>query len=324
MRRRSDALFELADAILTAGPFPSMAHLSLAGAHRRGWVSLYAALSRGRIDAQALRDLLADRPLSVGDKTDRTPVYAVDQSVWPRCDAETSPGRGYYYHPSRHSAGQPIVAGWAYQFVAELGFVRDSWVAPVDARRLRPEEDATAIAAEQIGALVRRLPERGSDPLFVFDAGYDPVRLQRNLERCRAQILVRLHCGRTFYSEPKCPEKRPVGRPFRHGKKFSCKDPSTWHRPTGELRVRSTGYGNVRVRAWPRLHPKTRKAGERYGAATATVAVGTVCWWRWSGCRGERGGGSRKSCSCGGTDGASRTSASCGKPTAAASTSSTS
>ena len=53
-------------------------------------------------------------------------AYAVDVSAWPRCDAESSPERGYYYHPSRYSAGQPIVAGWAYQLIARLGFVRDS------------------------------------------------------------------------------------------------------------------------------------------------------------------------------------------------------
>jgi NAD(P)-dependent dehydrogenase (short-subunit alcohol dehydrogenase family) len=53
-----------------------------------------------------------------------------EASAWPRCDAETSPDRGYYYHPSRHSAGQPIVADWRYQLIAELGFSRDSWVAP--------------------------------------------------------------------------------------------------------------------------------------------------------------------------------------------------
>jgi hypothetical protein len=67
----------------------------------------------------------------------------VDVSVWSRCDAEASPGRGYYYHhPSRHSAGQPIVAGWAYQLVAGLSFERDSWVSPLDARRVRPEASA--------------------------------------------------------------------------------------------------------------------------------------------------------------------------------------
>ena|SRR5215208_4430051 len=33
--------------------------------------------------------------------------YTVDVNVWPRCDAETNPERGFYYHPSCHSAGQP-------------------------------------------------------------------------------------------------------------------------------------------------------------------------------------------------------------------------
>jgi hypothetical protein len=107
LHRRADALFELTDALLTAEAVPSPVHLSLQPSHRRGWGSLYNALSHGRIDAQALRRLLAHHPLA-GSKT---PVYAVDVSVWDRCDAECSPERGFYYHPSRHSAGQPIVAG---------------------------------------------------------------------------------------------------------------------------------------------------------------------------------------------------------------------
>src|SRR5215213_5939163 len=142
---RRDALFDLGDALLTAGPVPSPAHLSLEPAHRRGWGSLYAALARGEIDAEALRALLARHPL-----TAEPPIYAVDVSVWPRCDAEASPERGYDYHPSRHSAGQPIVAGWAYQWIAQLGLTRDSWTAPVDARRLHPLEDTDQTAAGQI------------------------------------------------------------------------------------------------------------------------------------------------------------------------------
>ena len=88
--RRRDALFELADAILTAdGTSPSPAHLSLQASHRRGWGSLYAALDRGRIDYQALRKLLTRHPLA---GTEGEPfVYAVDTSVWDRCDAECSP-----------------------------------------------------------------------------------------------------------------------------------------------------------------------------------------------------------------------------------------
>ncbi len=71
--------------------------------------SLYAALKHGRINVEALRDLLARNP--VAEAADEQLVYGVDVSVWPRCDAECSPERGFYYHPSRHSSGQPIVAG---------------------------------------------------------------------------------------------------------------------------------------------------------------------------------------------------------------------
>lgn len=117
---RADALFELTDAILSAGPVPSPVHLSLQPSHRRSWCSLYAAIDRGSIDVEALRGLLSHHPLSDAEP----PVYAVDQSVWSRCDAEASPERGFYYHPSRHSAGKPIVPGWSYQWIAQLSFAR--------------------------------------------------------------------------------------------------------------------------------------------------------------------------------------------------------
>lgn len=270
--RRADALFEVAQAILTAGVVPSPVHLSLEPMHRRGWGSLYAALSEGRIDEGALRKLVARHPLA----EERTPVYAVDVSVWPRCDAESSPQRGYYYHPSRHSAGQPIVAGWAYQWIAQLSFARDSWVAPMDLRRVHPSKNTNEIAAEQVKGVLRRLPERDGGPLFVFDAGYDPVKLQLALQECSAQILVRLHSDRVFYFDPTTPEKRPVGRPCRHGERFDLKDPETWPEPSSERRDSTAEYGSVRVRAWSRLHPKTRRAAERYGSGSAAVVKGTV------------------------------------------------
>jgi hypothetical protein len=272
--RRADALFELTDALLSAGSVPSPVHLSLAPVHRRGWGSLYAALRRGRIDKGPLRDLLA-RYHRAGDG-ERPSVYAVDVSVWSRCDAETSPGRGYYYHPSRHSAGRPIVAEWAYQLVAGLSFERDSWVRPLDVRRVRPEEDANDAAVEQLRDLLVRFPHGGAPPLFVFDAGYDPVKLQRGLEGYRAHVLVRLHSNRTFYAAPEELEPRPVERPRRHGSKFALPDPQTWTPPSAERRYQDEDYGSVRVRAWSGLHPKTRRIGERYGCERAPVVRGTV------------------------------------------------
>jgi hypothetical protein len=96
--------------------------------------------------------------------------------------------------------------------VAQLGFERDSWVAPVDAKRVKPTENTDEAAAEQVRALVQQLPEPEALPIFVFDAGYDPVKLPRALEGCPAQILVRLHSKRVFYAAPEEVEPRPVGR----------------------------------------------------------------------------------------------------------------
>ena len=275
LQRRSDALFELTDAILTADGVPSPVHLSLEASHRRGWGSLYAALNRGRIDAEALRGLLTRHQLAGGE--DKRPVYAVDVSVWPRSDAEASPERGFYYHPSRHSAGQPIVAGWAYQFIAELNFVRESWSAPVDARRIRPAQDANEVAARQVKALLSRLGKEEAAPLFVFDAGYDPVKMQQGLKGWPCQILVRLRAGRRFYADPSLAGPPALtGRPRRHGPKMKCNDLSTWPKPSMECTCEDAGYGTVRVRAWANLHPKVRAHEGRGSRDPLPIVVGTL------------------------------------------------
>src|ERR671920_375730 len=270
--RRADALIELIDALLTAGPVATLPHLSLQAAHRRGWGSLYDALAEGRLDVEALRAMLAQYPATADQS-----VYAVDVSVWPRCDAEASPDRGFYYHPSRHSAGQPIVAGWAYQFVAQLNFVRESWVAPVDVERILPAQDANEVAAEQVKALLDRLGKGRTIPLFVFDAGYDPVKVQQGLEGSPCQILVRLRAGRRFYGDPSlCDPPAHIGRPRRHGPKMKCSDAVTWPEPSAEHHCEEAGYGCVRVRAWAELHPKVRNHEGRGSRRPLPIVVGTL------------------------------------------------
>jgi hypothetical protein len=197
------------------------------------------------------------------------------QGVWSRCDAEASPDRGFYYHPSRPSAGQPIVAGWAYQWIAQLGFSRDGWVAQMDVMRVQPKQNANEVAAEQVKGLLHRLPEREEEvPLFVFDAGHDPVQLQQGLEGCRVQILVRLRAGHCFYADP--PPPKWTGRPPRHGRKLDCKDPETWPAPSAEHHCEAPGYGSVRVRAWAGLHPKTQDHPTRGTRRPRPIVRGTL------------------------------------------------
>src|SRR5262245_14435019 len=116
-----------------------------AAVHRRRWGSPYYALAAGRLDAAGLRELVAGYPLDDGQ-----PIYALDTSVCPRDDTETSPGRGHYFSSSRQSAGQPIVTGWSYAWLAQLSFTHDSWTAPLDVQRVPPGGDAHAVAAAQI------------------------------------------------------------------------------------------------------------------------------------------------------------------------------
>src|SRR2546430_763942 len=158
LERREDALFELTDALLCADrPVSSFPHLSLEPEFQRGWGSEYAALAKGRMDMEAIRDLLvAHRP------SEWPLVFAVDASTMERCDAETSPERGFYYHASKHSAGQPIVAGWSYQWITQLNLAKDSWTAPMDARRLHSCEDSVQATLTQVRELLRRLDRKST------------------------------------------------------------------------------------------------------------------------------------------------------------------
>jgi len=253
LRRWGDALFELTDALVCQpGPVGSVPSLSLETVFRRSHGSLYKSLARGEVAAAALRRLLvASRP------HDWPLVFAVDASTWDRCDAQTSPGRGFYHSASRHSAGQPIVAGWSYQWASQLSFEPDSWTAPVDVERMVPGTDATAATIVQVARLVGELPGDDAVPMFVFDAGYDPIGLSHGLTGVRCQLLVRLRSDRVFYADPR-PQRGPRGRgrPPLHGHRFKLSDPNTAPRPDAELCTHDPRYGTVRVGAWHGLHPR--------------------------------------------------------------------
>jgi hypothetical protein len=266
-----DALFELADAALCAtGPVGSVPSLSLEPIFRRSHGSLYKALARGGIDTDRLRQLLVE------SRPESWPlVFAVDTSTWDRCDAETSPQRGFYYSASKHSAGQPIVAGWSYQWICQLNWDPDSWTAPLDATRIPPDANSTSATIDQVRHQVDLLPDDGEAPMFVFDAGYDPIALTHGLSNTRAQVLVRLRSDRVFYAEP---TKRTTGagRPRRHGRRFGLSDPGRKPRSDAELRVHDPRYGAVHVRAWGNLHPKLAGRGRWASDDGPPIVAGTV------------------------------------------------
>lgn len=267
-----DALFELTDAVLCSpAPVGSVPSLSLEPVFRRSHGSVYKALARGSVDEERLRRLLVEnRPAGW------PMVFAVDASTWDRCDAETSPERGFYYSASRHSAGQPIVAGWSYQWITQLDWAPDSWTAPLDAMRIPPTADATTATIDQVRRLVGLLGDDGDAPMFVFDAGYDPIALGAGLADVRAQVLVRISSGRVFHPDPPPRTATTVGRPRRHGPRFALSEPDTWPEPDATLTTHDARYGNVHVQAWSGMHPKLHGRGRWAGADAPPIVRGTV------------------------------------------------
>lgn len=272
LARWGDALFELTDAVLCApGAVGSVPGLSMEAVFRRSHGSLYKALARGEVDAERLRALLVEnRP------PDWPLVFAVDGSAWERCDAETSPQRGFYYSASRHSAGQPIVAGWSYQWIAQLGFSADSWTAPMDVTRIPPTENATPATVAQLARLVGLLPVDDAVPMFVLDAGYDGPGISYGLAATRAQLLCRIRDDRVFYADPPARRSGAKGRSRRHGRRLKCSDRRTQRSPDATLDLTDARYGQVAVAAWHDLHPRLGRRGQWAQDKEIPIVKGTV------------------------------------------------
>jgi hypothetical protein len=265
LRSRADALFELTEAVLRArGPVSSLPELSLEPVYRRGHGAMYDALAAGQIEVASLRWALAGLVLPRGAGGQIR--LAADVSPWPRPDAECSPDRAHCHRPCRCDGVRQTIPGWPYSMIAALESGRSSWTAPLDAVRLRPDDDATEVTATQLRELVARLVETGQwrqgDPpvLVVFDAGYDVVRLAWLLADLPVQLLGRVRSDRVFAARPG--SYAGTGRPGRHGRLLKCDDPTTWPAPEATATDVHTRYGTVAVQAWSRLHPRlTRRGG---------------------------------------------------------------
>lgn len=137
-----------------------------------------------------------------------------------------------------------------------------------------------AVAAAQIAELVEHLPANTPTPLCVFDAGYDPEALARELAELdgeRVAVLVRLRSDRCFYADPPAPpDEAQVGRPRRHGQKFTCADERTWWAPTTENQEQHAQYGSVRVRAWVGVHAKSQHHPAKGSRRTLRTVRGTL------------------------------------------------
>ena len=203
--------------------------------HRRGWGSVYAALGGGTSTSRRSGRCCGAAAAggAAGLRRGRQRLAPGRRGHQPRA------GLPVPLPPPAPGGGDPVVPGWAYQWLVRLSPARDSWTAPVDVRRAwAAEEKPTAVAAEQLQALVaapQRVTRRRS-----LGA------LRRRLRRLRLHRRPGRHPGGAAHPaaqqppllvRPRSGPQPRSGRPKRHGAKFVCDDPATWPAPTAELRV---------------------------------------------------------------------------------------
>ena len=269
--RRADELFELTDALLCAeGPVKSLVGLCLVPEHRRGHGALYDALTSGEVHADRLRAELAALPVPrmFGGRI----VLAVDGSPWLRPDAPTCPDRLFchVYGRGRGRDADQRIPGWPYQVVAALESGPTSWTAVLDVVRLHPADDATAVTAAQLRAVVHRLQRAGhwhpGDPpiMVVLDSGYDVTRLTFVLADLPVHLIGRIRADRVMLAAigPRPVHgPGPMGRPRRHGAVMTLADPASWPAPTTQTHTATARYGKAEATAWDRMHPRLAHRG---------------------------------------------------------------
>jgi DDE superfamily endonuclease len=283
--RRADELFELTDAVLCAeGSVRSLVGLCLVPEHRRGHGALYDALNHGSVDADRLRRRLAELPVPrmFGGRI----VLALDVSPWLRPDAPTCPDRLFchVYGRGRARDADQRIPGWPYQLVAALESGPTSWTAILDAVRLGPADDATAVTAAQLRAVVHRLQAAGhwrvGDPaiMVMLDSGYDVTRLAFVLADLPVHLVGRIRADRVMLA-PASPRRADPrgGRPRRHGEVMTLADPDSWPAPTTQSITETPRYGKAQAISFDRMHPRlTHRGSWADHAGRLPIVEGTV------------------------------------------------
>src|SRR3954447_4705868 len=169
-----------------------------------------------------------------------------------------------------HPEVRPVPAGLALSAGGGAGKRPTSWTALLDVVRLGPAEDATAVTADQLRAVIGRLRAAGhwspGDPpmLVVLDAGYDVCRLAFLLADLPIQLIGRIRADRvmlTAVAPPPAHRRRPTGRPRRHGAAMTLADLASWPEPSTRTTSETARYGCAQALSWDRMHPRLTHRG---------------------------------------------------------------
>ncbi len=248
LQRAADALFEVADALLTDPHAQSLAELSLAPSFQRRWPSLYEAFEDGRIDQESLARIFARY----------APLPAADQRMWLGIDASsierpesaTARDRSVVYVPNLPERSKPVSYGWQFSTLVVLPHQASSWTYVLDQERIDSQRSAIEVAATQLRRLLPHLPTR---PIVTTDRWYACAPFLLATEDLACDKLLRVKSNRVFYRAAP-PKTGKRGAPRKDGDRFQCNDASTHGEPDEQWRGEDEHGQVIEVACWKGLH----------------------------------------------------------------------
>jgi hypothetical protein len=249
--RGGDALFDLADALLTDPSARSFIELSQAPSFRRSWSSLYEALEDGRIDRGALlREFITLMPSRF---LRGRLVLGLDTSPILRPEAHTAPDRTFVHRSGLPPDATPVGAGWQFSTLVVLPDPVSSWVYILDNRRVPSSETARSIGVAQLTEVLARLHHLGA--LLVLDRAYSNAPWIVSTQQLRIDQLIRARCDQVLYRPPlERPAQPGPGRPALDGPRFKGSDPTSHGSLDADWQGLDARGHPVQVTAWRNLH----------------------------------------------------------------------
>lgn len=279
----ADALFELADALLTEASAQSVIELSLSPCFRRRWPSLYEALEDGRMQQDALLKVLV-ATASEWQQGQRL-WLGVDASSIARPQSPTAQDRSCLYVPNLPESDTPVTVGWKFSSVVLLPLEVSAATFVLSTQRIPTTQTDASVAAAQLAALLPLFAQR---VVLVADRLYSSAPFLRLSADLNCDQLLRLQQHRVLY-RPAPPRTGKRGAPCKDGPRFVCKDAST-HGPAEETWQGCDEQGHpVQVDCWHHLHVRQAREIEvsvlrvTRQAARETARDPRVSWFVWHG-----------------------------------------
>jgi hypothetical protein len=275
---RPDALMELIDALSSTPNARSVVELSLSPFFRREYSSVHDAIAHlfrptepekteeeRRAFEQKWVRMIA--PYLPEPQQRKFWLFGTDVVPIPRPFARTLADRTFVHQPNTLRGNKPVTIGHDYShlvFFPEKTKAGDPpWAVPMIVRRVRSDEKATGVGAEQIGTLMKdeMLPFHDGLCVHVADSVYGAVTYLGPVAVKGYENLVnvvRSRSNRVFYRQPPLVEgKSGPGHPTWYGERFDLKDPSTWGEPDAveetTLTNRKGRVYRVRLEGWQNL-----------------------------------------------------------------------